>query len=399
MARLGARLMAHDLAALGINVDCAPVLDVPAPGADDIIGDRAYGADPAQVAALGRAVAEGLIAGGVLPVIKHIPGHGRAQVDSHLGLPVVDASFAELEERDFAPFRALADLPMAMTAHVVYAAVDRERPATTSRAVIDEVIRGAIGFDGVLISDDLSMRALGGDFRDRAESALAAGCDMVLHCNGDMAEMQAVASGAAPLAGEAAARAARALAILERTRRAVRRRAGAAGLRRGPWRKVGGVNAHFQPRIDFEAAACAALDGEELIVDLDGYEGPLHVLLALARSQKVDSPEAVGDPAGRAVPGLRPRGPDPPLRPGGGLSGHGRLARLSEIAPAAAQTRAPCRGRAGRRGCRRPARLPAGQARRHEPGGRGPEVATAPHARRVHARRPAGYPDRLSQPP
>ncbi len=216
MAWLGARLMAHDLAALGINVDCAPVLDVPAPGAHDVIGDRAYGERPDAVAALGRAVADGLMAGGILPVIKHIPGHGRAIADSHLALPVVEASLAELEERDFAPFKALADLPMAMAAHVVYAAVDRERPATTSRAVIGEVIRGAIGFDGTLISDDLSMRALGGDFRDRAESALAAGCDIVLHCNGDPAEMQAVASGAAPLAGEAAARAERALAILQR---------------------------------------------------------------------------------------------------------------------------------------------------------------------------------------
>jgi len=212
MVRLGARLIAHDLAGLGISVDCAPVLDVPAPGAHDIIGDRAYGVAAADVAALGRAAAEGLLAGAVLPVIKHIPGHGRAMADSHVDLPVVEASLAELEGRDFAPFKALRDMPMAMTAHVVYAAVDAERPATSSAAVIERVIRGAIGFDGLLISDDLSMKALSGDLAQRARDGLAAGCDVVLHCNGGMAEMKAVAAGSAPLSTRAAARAASALA-------------------------------------------------------------------------------------------------------------------------------------------------------------------------------------------
>ena len=214
LARLGARLIAHDLASLGVNVDCAPVLDVPAPGAHDIIGDRAYAGRADEVAYLARAVAEGLIAGGVLPIIKHIPGHGRALADSHLRLPVVEASLAALEEQDFAPFRGLSDMPMAMTAHVVYAAIDARRPATTSPTVIETVIRGSIGFDGLLISDDLSMEALTGSLDDRAQAALAAGCDMVLHCNGDMAQMRAVAGVAPSLAGSAAARAAAALARL-----------------------------------------------------------------------------------------------------------------------------------------------------------------------------------------
>jgi beta-N-acetylhexosaminidase len=213
-ARLGGRLIAHDLFELGLNVDCAPVLDVPAPGAHDIIGDRAFAPDPNRVAVLGRAFAEGLIAGGVLPVIKHIPGHGRAGADSHLHLPVVGASLAQLEGLDFAPFKALADLPMAMTAHVVYAAVDPDRPATTSAAVIGTVIRGLIGFDGLLISDDLSMKALSGDFTGRARDALAAGCDVVLHCNGGLDEMKAVAAGLRPLAGRALERANRALTRL-----------------------------------------------------------------------------------------------------------------------------------------------------------------------------------------
>ena len=216
MARLGARLIAHDLAGLGINVDCVPVLDVPDPSGHEIIGDRAYGETVDEVALLGRAAAEGLIAGGVLPVIKHIPGHGRARADSHLELPVVDADFDALDARDFAPFRALSDMPMAMTAHVIYAAIDRKRPATTSRKAFRRVIRGAIGYDGLVMSDDLSMKALSGDFRDRARDALAAGCDVVLHCNGDMAEMKAVADGCAPLKGQAKRRAAAALGRLPR---------------------------------------------------------------------------------------------------------------------------------------------------------------------------------------
>ena len=216
IARLGARLMAHDLAALGINVDCLPVLDVPDPSGHEVIGDRAYGETVQTVALLGRAAAEGLIAGGVLPVIKHIPGHGRAKADSHLDLPIVDASVAELDARDFAPFRVLSDMPMAMTAHVVYTALDPRRPATTSRKVMTEVVRESIGFQGLVMSDDLSMKALSGDMAARTRASLAAGCDVVLHCNGDMAEMTAVAAAARPLSGKPAARAAAALARLPR---------------------------------------------------------------------------------------------------------------------------------------------------------------------------------------
>src|SRR5204863_4566264 len=179
VTRLGARLLAHDLASLGINVDCVPVLDVPDPAGHEIIGDRAYGQTPEEVALLGRAAAEGLIAGGVLPVIKHIPGHGRARADTHLELPTVEASWEELDARDFAPFRVLSDMPMAMSAHVVFAAIDVRRPATTSRAAIRRAVRGAIGFDGLLMTDDLSMKALQGSFTERARSALAAGCDVI----------------------------------------------------------------------------------------------------------------------------------------------------------------------------------------------------------------------------
>jgi beta-N-acetylhexosaminidase len=214
ITRLGARLMAHDLAALGINVDCAPVLDVPHPGAHEVIGDRAYADTIEGVAGLGRAACEGLIAGGVLPVIKHIPGHGRAMADSHQDLPVVDATFDELEARDFAPFRVLSDMPMAMSAHVIYSAIDPRRPATTSRKVMSQVIRGAIGFDGLVMSDDLSMKALSGDFAQRARASLSAGCDMVLHCNGDMAEMAAVIAGSKLLVGRSAQRAHAALGRL-----------------------------------------------------------------------------------------------------------------------------------------------------------------------------------------
>ncbi|MDX5331407.1 MAG: beta-N-acetylhexosaminidase [Caulobacteraceae bacterium] len=216
ITRLGARLIAHDLAALGINVDCVPVLDVPQAGAHDIIGDRAYGLTPEEVAYLGRAAAEGLIAGGVLPIIKHIPGHGRALADSHLDLPVVDASREALSSVDFAPFRVLSDMPMAMTAHVVYAAIDPRRPATTSRRAIREVIRGEIGFSGLLMSDDLSMKALSGDFAERTRASLAAGCDVVLHCNGDMAEMKPIAEACRPLSGQSRRRAEAALARLAR---------------------------------------------------------------------------------------------------------------------------------------------------------------------------------------
>lgn len=212
LARSAARLMAHDLAALGITVDCLPVLDVPVPGAHGIIGDRAYAEDPESVAALGRAAAEGLMEGGVLPVMKHIPGHGRAGADSHEALPVVDASLDDLRARDFAPFRALADMPLAMTAHVVFTALDPDHPATTSRRIIERVVRGEIGFDGCLMSDDLSMKALSGSFGERTAAALGAGCDIALHCNGDLAEMRAVAEAAPMLAGDALRRTEAALA-------------------------------------------------------------------------------------------------------------------------------------------------------------------------------------------
>lgn len=204
-AGLGARLIADDLAALGITLDCLPVLDLPAAGADPVIGDRAYGREPGRVIRLARAVCEGLLDGGVLPILKHIPGHGRARVDSHLALPVVAASRAELSRTDFAPFRALSHMPWAMTAHIVYAAIDAHAPATLSPRMIGEVIRGEIGFAGVLVSDDLSMQALGGGIGERAEQALAAGCDLVLHCNGVRREMEEAAAAARPLTLETAA--------------------------------------------------------------------------------------------------------------------------------------------------------------------------------------------------
>lgn len=204
-AWLNARLIADELAALGITVDCAPVLDVPVPSAHDIIGDRAYGTTPEQVALLGRAFCAGLLAGGVLPVLKHVPGHGRAGADSHASLPVVDAPLELLERTDFAPFRALNDMPWAMTAHVVYSAIDPGAPATTSPRVLGEVVRGWIGFDGLLVSDDLCMKALAGPPGERATAALAAGVDVVLHCNGDLHEMEAIA-GVCPSLGNDARR-------------------------------------------------------------------------------------------------------------------------------------------------------------------------------------------------
>ncbi len=213
-ARLGARLMAGDLAALGITVDCVPCADLRLPEGHGIIGDRAYGATPGQVAHLARAAAEGLMSGGVLPVLKHIPGHGRARADSHESLPIVETSRDELEATDFAPFHALADLPLGMTAHVVYTAIDPDRPATTSPTVIAEVIRGHIGFDGALMSDDLSMGALAGSLASRTEASFAAGCDLALHCNGRLDEMAEVASRTPVLEGEAARRCAAALARL-----------------------------------------------------------------------------------------------------------------------------------------------------------------------------------------
>src|SRR4051812_3366294 len=212
-ARLGARLIAADLIELGINVDCLPLADVPVSGADRVIGDRAYGETPGKVAALAEAIAEGLADGGVLPVLKHIPGHGRANADSHLKLPVVHADRATLEASDFAAFRPLKRLPLAMTAHVVFTAIDPVRPATTSATMIGEVIRGFIGFDGLLMGDDISMGALSGSIAERARASLAAGCDLVLHCNGQIDEMRAVAAEAPELGGDGKRRADAALAV------------------------------------------------------------------------------------------------------------------------------------------------------------------------------------------
>ncbi len=208
-ARLRYRIIADELARVGIDVNCAPLLDVRAPEGHEIIGTRALGQAADEVARRGRAVCEGLLAGGVLPVIKHIPGHGRATVDSHFDLPRVTAPRPELERIDFAPFRALADQALGMTAHIIFEAIDAERCATLSPAVVG-AIRRQIGFDGLLMTDDLSMRALDGPMAARAQEALAAGCDVVLHCNGDMAEMTAIASAAPRLSGDAARRAARA---------------------------------------------------------------------------------------------------------------------------------------------------------------------------------------------
>lgn len=203
-ARINARLIADDLHDLGVTINCAPVLDIPVAGAHDVIGDRAFGADPATTAELGAEVCDGLMAGGILPVIKHIPGHGRARADSHSGLPVTDAPLETLRATDFAPFADLRDRPWAMTAHMVFSAVDAA-PATISKTLIERVIRGEMGFDGVLFTDDLSMAALGGSLAERAVAALDAGCDVVEHCNGNLEEMTAVAAAVGPLS-EAARR-------------------------------------------------------------------------------------------------------------------------------------------------------------------------------------------------
>jgi len=211
-AKLSARLIADDLGQIGVSVDCLPLADVPVPGADDVIGDRAYGTDAGTVAAIARAVTQGLEEGGILPILKHIPGHGRATADSHESLPVVDAPRSELETVDFVAFRPLADLPMAMTAHVVFSAIDPVHPATTSAKMIDEVIRGFIGFQGLLMSDDVSMNALAGSIAERTRAIFAAGCDVVLYCNGKLEEMQDVASQTPELAGQALVRARAALA-------------------------------------------------------------------------------------------------------------------------------------------------------------------------------------------
>ncbi len=212
-ARLNAGIIAGELSALGIDVDCAPVLDVPIAGSHDIIGERAFSADADLVAKLGRASVDGFLDAGILPVVKHIPGHGRAGVDSHRDLPVVKTPLDELRRTDFVPFAALADAPWAMTAHVVFSAIDPSRPASVSAKMIKTVIRGEIGFDGVLVSDDLGMEALSGDFADRAAATLAAGCDVALHCSGGMDEMRAVAAAVGELGDATLARLERAKAM------------------------------------------------------------------------------------------------------------------------------------------------------------------------------------------
>jgi beta-N-acetylhexosaminidase len=210
-ARLSARLIADDLLQAGVTVDCLPLADVPVPGADAVIGDRAYGTNPGKVAAIARAVTDGLQQGGILPVLKHIPGHGRATADTHFRLPVVDTPQVELETTDFAAFRPLADLAMAMTAHVVFSAIDPAHPATTSATMIAQVIRGSIGFQGLLMSDDVSMNALAGSVSERTRAIFAAGCDIVLHCNGKLEEMRVVADQSPELTGAALRRARHAL--------------------------------------------------------------------------------------------------------------------------------------------------------------------------------------------
>jgi beta-N-acetylhexosaminidase len=210
-ASLVARMIAFDLAEVGITVDCAPVLDVADSGTHAAIGSRAFSSRPERVAAMGRAVAKGLLEGGVAPVVKHMPGHGRARADSHYELPIVEAARDDLR-RDFAPFAALNDLPMAMSAHVLYATIDDRRPATASPIVVAEVMRGEIGFDGLIMSDDVSMEALKGPYEKRAAAIIDAGLDIVLHCNGELDQARAVASAAPQLAGRALRRAEAALA-------------------------------------------------------------------------------------------------------------------------------------------------------------------------------------------
>ena len=218
-ARLNAELISADLRALGIDVNCAPVLDLDLPGGHDVIGDRAFSGDPEVVAALGRAVSEGLMSGGVVPVVKHLPGHGRAAVDSHVGLPRVRAPLELLSATDFAPFAALADAVAGMTAHVVYEAIDGSGPASASRAVIAQTVRRDIGFNGLLFSDDICMGALSGRPQERVAAVLEAGCDVALHCNGNLADMRLVAEACPAMTADALAR-------LDRARGASRERRG-----------------------------------------------------------------------------------------------------------------------------------------------------------------------------
>ncbi|MBN8543273.1 MAG: beta-N-acetylhexosaminidase [Alphaproteobacteria bacterium] len=211
--KLNARVIAEELASVGITTNCAPLADVPIADAHDIIGDRAFGTTPEQVTRLARAQADGLMEGGILPILKHIPGHGRARADSHEELPVVDVSLEVLEASDFVPFRALRDIPLGMTAHILYTALDAKTVATQSKKVID-YIRTKIGFDGLLMSDDLSMKALTGTYAERTKATFAAGCDLALHCNGDMAQMRDVAAQSLELAGDALRRAQRAKSMM-----------------------------------------------------------------------------------------------------------------------------------------------------------------------------------------
>ena len=205
-AEINARLIAAELYDLGIDVDCAPVLDLSIPGAHDVIGDRSFGSDPDLVIVIARAFADGLMAGGVLPMIKHVPGHGRAMADSHKELPAVNLPRAELETTDFAPFKGLSDMPLAMTAHILFPQIDPERPATVSPLIIEEIVRGYIGFEGLVVSDDVTMAALSGTDRERAEQTREAGCDIVLHCYANLPQMQEIASGSGELSEESASR-------------------------------------------------------------------------------------------------------------------------------------------------------------------------------------------------
>jgi len=216
-AWLQSRLMAFDLQKIGINVDCLPVLDVPSPDCHDVIGDRAYSSDLEIITSLGLEASRGLMDGGVLPVIKHIPGHGRASADSHLELPRVDAGKSELSATDFAAFKPLSGLPLAMTAHILFSDIDRKQPATFSKRVIDDVIRGEIGFDGLLMCDALEMQALSGDMASRAHTSLEAGCDIVLHCNGRIEEMRAVMDGMRVLQDKSLSRASHATVLMAST--------------------------------------------------------------------------------------------------------------------------------------------------------------------------------------
>ncbi len=290
-ARLAGHLIAADLRPLGIDVDCLPIADVPVAGGDPVIGDRAYGSEPGKVAKIAKAIAEGLEAGGVLPVVKHLPGHGRATADSHHKLPVVDTDRATLEAADFAAFKPLAGLPLGMTAHVVFSAIDPVAPATTSVTMVRQVIRGFIGFQGLLMSDDISMNALSGSIAERSRAALAAGCDVVLHCNGNLGEMVAVANETPELAGEAATTGRRGTCGAQGAGR-IRYRSCAQIVRADDHRRADGISTEdrVMSSEDFDTTLGADRGTTEpaMIVDVEGFEGPLDLLLMLARQQKVD---------------------------------------------------------------------------------------------------------------